>query len=313
MIKNITLLIVIILNLLSNTYAQDFTVESITNIENQYTRLQKFTGKVTVKNTGTGTEKFSVTNVYLSQDTELNKTEDEYIGFISFWGLDADQSKDGDIAGGANQFGIDAAAGEYYLIVETDTRDEIIETNEDNNIYVYSEKITIVDSDVDITANGWLIQSASTLNLGEKFQISTNFINLGINNIHSIWYEFYLSVDETYDESDIRIGYANFGYFNWANTVSEYEEITVPNTIIKADYNIILRIQDRGQEITLNDKQMSNNTIIVGQVHINGIPVNTEESITLDDVTFDVSTGTIINYHGTKALKQMLLYPKALM
>jgi hypothetical protein len=63
MIKKITLSVVIALSLLSTTSAQDFNVESITDIEIQNTSLQEFTGKVKVKNTGTETEEFSVTKI----------------------------------------------------------------------------------------------------------------------------------------------------------------------------------------------------------------------------------------------------------
>jgi len=273
--KRIFIVVIACLNF-SLIFAQDFIVEGVSNIEKSYKRLQPFSCSIKVKNIGQAdTKNFSVSAVYFSKDKVLNKNEDYYASSNGFWGLKVGESKQESVYGAANQFGINVEAGNYYVIVEADSRNEITETDENNNVYVLDQQITVQDSDVDITSNGWVVKSESTLNFGDEFQISVSFINQGQDNVHSVWYEFFLSTDEIIDENDSQIGWLHFGHFNWTNKAAEYDEIPIPNTIIKDDYNVLMRINSEGQEIDLFDKNMDNNIFNVGQVHVNGIPIAT--------------------------------------
>lgn len=256
--------------------AQDFVVEGVTYSGGNYVRLQQLNAKIKIKNIGaSSTTAFSVSEIYLSEDKILDKTKDSNCGFISFWGLAAGESKEMSIAGGANQFGINTKPGDYYVIFVTDTRNEVLETDENNNILIGNEMIHLTESNIDLTSNGWLIQSPNNLKFDDLFKVSIGLKNYGANTLNSVFYEYFLSTDNILDVNDQRLGYLYYAGFNWLNTKTLYDEITIPKTIYTGDYNVILKIGVRGQEIDIIDTNMNNNILTLGKVHIDGIPIFT--------------------------------------
>ena len=97
---------------------KDLTILEITTDKTEYTRLEKFEANVLFKVGSEDIEEFSVTNFYLSADKILNKENDTYVGFSSFRNSKASADIEENISGGANQFGINALSGSYYLIAE---------------------------------------------------------------------------------------------------------------------------------------------------------------------------------------------------
>lgn len=71
-------------------------------------QYQKFNGSITLMNTGNDSIKqFNITNVYFSKDSILD-TDDIYGGYVNFSVLPPHDSITLLVAGGANQFGINA-------------------------------------------------------------------------------------------------------------------------------------------------------------------------------------------------------------
>ncbi len=140
-------------------------------------------------------------SVYLSLDTLLDETDSLILDVFSFplAGFESDRVYSG-------YFGLqeDLALGEYYLLVEADSRMEEEESNEENN--VLSLPLTVVPPrSVDLVVNTVSIESDS-VELGAEYTITTNIGNTGTKPSSFFRIAYYLSSDTLLDDQDQSLG-----------------------------------------------------------------------------------------------------------
>jgi|GEM_PF-5653441 len=242
---------------LSAVYASapDFIIVSVSYNSNQ-TQYQKFNATITVKNNSAqSTSAFSVTEAYFSKDDQWDQ-DDKAAGFISFRGLEAGQSVTMNISGGANQFGIDAGQEYKYLIVRADYRQEITESNENNNIWV--GPINITNGEVDLKVGTFQPSTLQTVRQGSLLTVNLEIVNQGREQIPSVWYDYFLSEDDQIDETDKKWDYNYIG-MDWTPRKTATNWLGLDASIPVGYYNLLVRVNNRGQEITYNDVDMSNN------------------------------------------------------
>jgi len=117
--RQLLLLVLLFLTKITYVSAQDLSIADIQfdAIQKQY---QLFNATVTLRNEGNiDVNQFILTNFYLSKDTILDK-EDAYFCFTYSNKYPSGQSTVLNTSGSASQFGINAAAGTYYLIAKVD-------------------------------------------------------------------------------------------------------------------------------------------------------------------------------------------------
>lgn len=229
------------------------------NYELNQVQYQQFSGTISIKNVGSSPiSNFNVTNVYFSKDEIWDET-DVYGGFVNFTNLEAGQTLTLPLSGGSNQFGIDADSEYTYFIVKADSRQEIAEADETNNIW--SGEISIRNASVDLTVGSFTNNSPDILRHGEMLSVGLEIINNGSDNVHNTMYEYFLSSDEIFDETDTKIGYLNWIGFDWNNSAVASDQLAIPSSLTPGNYHVFVRINTQGQEININDYNLENNVV----------------------------------------------------
>lgn len=237
-------------------------------------QYQQFSGTLTLKNIGNSPiSNFNVTKVYFSKDQYLDE-RDVYGGSVSFTNLEAGQTISLSLSGGSNQFGINADSEYPYFIVKADSRQEITEADETNNIWV--GEINIRNASVDLTVESFINNSTETLRQGEILDLDLGIKNNGADNVHNTMYEYFLSTDEILDEADTRIGYLNWIGFYWNSSAVENDQLAIPASLPPAYYHLIVRINTQGQGINIEDYNLENNVVSLFGINVaNAVENNT--------------------------------------
>lgn len=176
---------------------------------------------------------------YLSLDQVLDRNADLFLGYVEhFGGLGASQSYSKNttfsIPGGV--------AGNFYVFVATDSRDQVFErgaelnnTNYDRSAIVISlpQPIDLVPGTVTIPANAVP---------GQNFMVQYSVQNqTGVSATGSWFDSVYLSSDAQFDSSDVLLGRVqHFG--GVADNGSYSESLTAPLPgVIPGNYHVIIR------------------------------------------------------------------------
>ncbi len=256
----------------------DLTVTNVT-YENNQIQFQKLTLSLTLENLGDELISQNTTcQLHLSKDNTLSE-DDVYAGFISFSEINANGTETGELIGGANQFGINADNSYKFIIIEVDYKDELSETNENNNIWVGS--ISIENAEVDIALDSYNLPK-NELKQGDVLNCYADFINIGKNMIKSVLYEYYLSNDDILDEEDRRIGHLNYASFDWKSLANPYvDELEITSSFDAGEYYLFIKILESGQEIEFVDSDLSNNTILLEKITV--LPQETNNILNFDE------------------------------
>ena len=128
---------------------------------------------------------------YLSADQTLDGG-DTLLGTESRPGLNA--GADDDLVINMNS---GATAGTFYIIIRLDATDQVVELNETDNDYAYSNTIQIM-AQPDLTADA-ITLSQTTITTGQAITVTRNIRNSGGGTTGSFWVAYYLSRDQTLD------------------------------------------------------------------------------------------------------------------
>ncbi|QSJ21056.1 S8 family serine peptidase [Nostoc sp. UHCC 0702] len=151
-----------------------------------------------VKNQGTENAFSSYTLFYLSQDKNVSD-DDIYLGSDYVDSIAAGAYSSASTTLNINN-GI--AAGSYYLICQADGNGDVIESNENNNIFAKSINIDLIKTDLIVEK----ASAPSSVSVGESFQISYEINNQGVGNAFPSSTMFYLSNDRTVSDDDLYLG-----------------------------------------------------------------------------------------------------------
>ncbi|WP_028981761.1 CARDB domain-containing protein [Sporocytophaga myxococcoides] len=131
------------------------------------------------------------------------------------------------------------AAGDYFLLGQSDIYNYVSESNEKNNTLILP--LTIGSSNADLTTV--LFDSTITINQGEYFYVNGYLSNIGTGFASSSYVGFYLSKDTQLDDNDALVQYQYFDYLYPNNLSYFYTPIYTGGTgagqyylIAKADY-----------------------------------------------------------------------------
>ncbi|MDO1449738.1 T9SS type A sorting domain-containing protein [Rhodocytophaga aerolata] len=244
-------------------YAQDLSITHF-QFASEQIQYQLFQGKLTLKNEGTiAVDQFILVDVYLSTDSLLDN-KDQSFCFISFRKLLAGGSLEENTLGSASQFGINSLPGNYYLLTKVDVREELIETNELNNLHI--APITILPARVDLTfANPSVSQTLVTL--GATINPTYSLQNLEKDNINSVYTTFYLSIDDKIDASDYKWEY-QYNQMAWKTSSTFTQSLTVPYSLKLGNYRLYGKIENYGQELTITETDSANNLVFFSTINL---------------------------------------------
>lgn len=263
------LLLLLLLRATGFLYAQDLSITGLQYAKEQ-TQYQQFNARITLRNAGTvAVNAFVLTELYLSKDKVPDKG-DGYFCFVSLRTLSAGGTSELDVSGVANQFGINAAPGGYYLLAKADVRDEVAETDEANNLDI--DTLNVLPARVDLAFASPRVL-AGTVALGATLTPVYTLNNLQKDNVSSVWTTFYLSADERIDATDQKWDYRYNG-LGWVSGKTFSQSLTVPYTLAPGVYNLYGKIENTGQELNITETNAANNTAFFGKITVVGQSVD---------------------------------------
>lgn len=178
---------------------QNITVSA--SLPAKTTKYQHFTLPITVSNTGiVDAEKFHL-HLVLSADETYDPVNDKLITNDYVVLLEAGSSNDILL----QTYSVDADAGTYNLLLVVDAYDDVVETDESDNILMTAGFI-VEPAQIDLTFSSLDIP-VNTAGIGDILEIDFSIANVGTSSTAGpIWTAFFLSNDNSHDASDIFIG-----------------------------------------------------------------------------------------------------------
>ncbi|BAY26378.1 peptidase S8/S53 [Calothrix sp. NIES-2100] len=178
-----------------------------------------------IKNQGTGTAAASNTAFYLSKDTKLDSS-DTYLSYDYVSSL-APSSTSTEFT----SVYLDGSLipGTYYLFAGADDWNDVLESNESNNL-VY-KAITIYKPDLAISTI-----SATSGTTGSYLNFSYNIKNQGTGGAGYNYSAFYISKDTTLDSSDIYLDYDYVSSLAPGTTSTEYASVYLDGSLTAGTY-----------------------------------------------------------------------------
>lgn len=199
-----------------------------------------------IYNQGSTTGRSSNLGYYLSSDSVWNES-DLLLGFTLGYAINPRDSSYN------NQYLIipdSIPVGNYYLILKADYLNEVLETNEKNNL----AKIKIV---VDAPSIDLVVKNPSTYSTtaiaGNSLYLSSYVYNNGNSTSNSSDVGYYFSSDSIWDASDAFIGYFQ-GYFLYPGSGNYYSSYgLIPDSITEGTYYILFKADYLNNESEINE------------------------------------------------------------
>lgn len=227
-----------------------------------------------VKNQGQATSGSSVTRYYLSTDNLLDGSD------ISMSSDNVISLAKDDLYSIGQQFNIplSTSGGTYYILFVADADGSIDESNESNNVAYKQLQVIPAKPDLLITD-----KSAFPEPVEKEGVLSVNCIikNQGLVESPPCVLKYYLSVNKTYDSSDIEIKSVNIGSLSSNSTLAQGENFIIPANLTAGTYYILIYIDasqliDESEEanniadlrITVNSNSSLNETGILHPISI---------------------------------------------
>ena len=207
---------------LTNASASPTTIASGSSISVSYV----------LNNLGNATPQTSNVGYYLSKDSVLD-SKDLFLKSYNGYGISPN----------SNNYQYDnitipssVAVGNYFLIYFVDYQDIEIESNEKNNTFINLIKVT--EPQIDLTITSVYLNNAPIFTKGQIY-LSADIQNVGSSSSDSSNIGFYLSKDNTLDQSDTYLGNALNGTLTAYNSTSLYYLGVLPSSIASGDYYLI--------------------------------------------------------------------------
>jgi hypothetical protein len=210
-----------------------------------------------------------VIGLYLSTDAALSSS-DIQVGFVN-----TGNTPVGTIANVPGVFDIPAntAPGTYHILLFADKANQILESDEGNNIVSKTFQVIVPVPKVDLAWKKTNFLPTSMM-FGEPFNADIEFVNQGSAAAGNFDIAFYLSTDAQLDlNSDLKLsGYTVFGLpqvpFGLGTT--SFRLISIPTTVAPGDYKLLVVLDDNAQVAEIDE---ANNLLVSDmQVLLNGRP-----------------------------------------
>ncbi|MBW4613855.1 MAG: S8 family serine peptidase [Desmonostoc vinosum HA7617-LM4] len=141
------------------------------------------------------------------------------------------------------------AVGSYYLIFKTDGTGEIIESNENNNLFVKAINLTLIKADL-------IVQNAAiptSVTVGDTIKVSYQIKNQGVGNAISSYTKFYLSKDKAISNDDTYLGYDSVNSVAAGAYSSETRSLSIVKNIVAGSYYFIYQADGYQNVIESNE------------------------------------------------------------
>ncbi|MBE9168127.1 tandem-95 repeat protein [Pleurocapsales cyanobacterium LEGE 06147] len=189
----------------------------------------------TVTNNGSGAAfaNFWQDRIYISDDEYLDSS-DTYITYQSN-SFNAPLAAGGSYTVNRNISIPNTKAGDRYLLFVVDGDEKQTETDEINNVYAVPIYIKAPNLEVES------ISVPTRINPGQTVQATWRVRNTGEVIAYNSWYDYvYLSEDETYDSSDLSLGYNRRIYgLNAGSSYYNYPNLTIPSNKEAGNYYLL--------------------------------------------------------------------------
>ncbi len=206
-------------------------------------------------------------NVYLSSDPTLEPAHDLLLGSRTHSGLlESQEGYDVDSA----SFAIpgDTPPGDYYLLVETDTEDQVTEISNRNNVAISSSHLIVTPpGESDLRVDG--VGTDATGVAGETISVDWTVTNHGPDGTYrDQWTDaIYLSDDQVWDNSDLRFAeFVHSGPLAGGDSYTRSETVTLPNDL-EGDFYVLVKTDDQNQ-VYEHQAEENNATATGATLHI---------------------------------------------
>ncbi|MBH8560782.1 S8 family serine peptidase [Nostoc sp. CENA67] len=198
-----------------------------------------------VKNQGTENAFSSYTLFYLSKDKNVSDDDiylgSDYVDSIAA-GAYSSESTTLNINNGI-------AAGSYYLLCQADGNGDLIESNENNNVFAQSININLIKTDL-------IVQNASapsSVSVGESFKISYQIKNQGVGNAFPSSTMFYLSKDKTVSNDDLYLGSNEVESIAAGAYSSQTSSLSIVKNVTAGSYYLLYKADGYNNVIETNE------------------------------------------------------------
>jgi subtilase family serine protease len=228
----------------------DLTINSASISQAQAIAGSAVNSTCTFSNLGNSSATPATIGYYLSTDNSFS-SNDVLIGNSSTSVLGTNSSMS---VYGTPTVPVNTANGTYYVLFVADYLNQVTESNKTNNIAFTT--LQVVASTVDFTVQNPQL-SISSVNPGGTLSGNCNLLNNGTASASSSTLGFYLSIDATFDSSDVLLGTTAGGTL--AANASSYRtgSLTIPATTTAGTYYVLF-VADPARTVTESDE--TNNT-----------------------------------------------------
>lgn len=216
----------------------------------------------TVKNQGTGTADFPITQLnglyyYLSTDNAYS-SGDIQLGTSNISDIVPGGTQG--VSGKSLTIPATTTSGTYYILYYIDKEGNITESSETNNVSNVQISVTKPYPDLIVQSPGG---SPTTINSGSDIAVSCVIKNQGTatadfptTQLNGLYY--YLSTDNSYSSGDLQLGTSNINDITASSTQSiSGKSLTIPETTTSGAYYIVYYVD---KENNITESSESNNT-----------------------------------------------------
>ncbi|MBD2198954.1 MULTISPECIES: S8 family serine peptidase [Calothrix] len=206
--------------------------------------------KYQVTNQGSETAFSSYTLFYISKDKTVSD-DDVYLGSDY-----VDTLMAGAYSSESARFQVpnNIATGSYYLILQADGNGDLPESNENNNIF--TQAINITQTQVDLIVQKPVAPSVVTV--ADKFTISYQIKNQGVDKSLPTVTMFYLSQDKTLSQNDLYLGDTDVGSLVAGTYATKTSSLRIGKNIAAGSYYLLYKADGYNSVIETNE---SNNIV----------------------------------------------------
>lgn len=220
----------------------------------------------TTMNIGDQTGSNFQVGVYLSLDAIVDVT-DTLLGFRTIGSLGVGASS---IGGGSVTIPVSTMAGDYFVGVIVDDLNTVSEPNENNNVIVASEVLTVNAAQLPELSVDSVVFTPIFLDAGESVQVTEAVVNNGIVAASGVVVGIYLSLDATITSADILLGFRTLSSLDVSEGSMNVGSLVVPPNLFAGNYNVGVLVDDGNAIAETNE---TNNSLIAAfQLRVNAPP-----------------------------------------
>ncbi|MCR5888599.1 hypothetical protein LRS06_12660 [Hymenobacter sp. J193] len=205
------------------------------------------TGTTYIYNQGNTSASSSNVGYYLSTDTKLD-SKDVLLNSVNGSALAANAS---DYRGSYLTVPATATAGTYYVLFVADYKDQVAESNENNN--VSSVTLQVVDPYVDLTVQSTGV-SPSSVASGSSVSVSAYVYNQGNSTASASSLGYYLSKNSTLDGNDVLLTSSTVNSISAGYYAYPYASVQIPAGTEAGTYYILFAADYQNQVAESNEQ-----------------------------------------------------------